>query len=226
MSSWIQHVKAYSKEHGISYKQALSEAGKTYKKVSGGALDSKTLKKALNESYDQDNKDIGDFQVDEHLSGRRVKVYNNPITNQTIVSHRGTANLKDWGTDALMAVGIENTNRFKHSKKIQKEAEKKYGRENVSTVGHSLGARLAEKYGNNSKEIMTLNKPTTLKTAGKRIRNKQTDIRSSRDVVSGLHRTGKKNKYEDTIDARTYNPLKEHGINILNRRKQTVYGIK
>ena len=224
MSPWIEHVKKYAAENGISYKEALSEASASYKKVSGGSLDSKTLKKALNGSYETENKDIDDFKVDEHLSGRRVKVYNNPLTNQTIVSHRGTASLKDWGTDGLMAVGIENTNRFKHSKKIQKEAEKKYGKDNISTVGHSLGARLSEKYGDNSKEIITLNKPTTLRTAGKRISNKQTDIRSSRDVVSLLHGTGKKNKHEDTVKARTFNPLKEHGLNILNRRKNTVYG--
>lgn len=30
-SLWTQHCKAYAKEHGITYKQALKEAGKTYK---------------------------------------------------------------------------------------------------------------------------------------------------------------------------------------------------
>jgi len=31
-SVWTKHCQAYAKEHGISYKQALKEAGKTYKK--------------------------------------------------------------------------------------------------------------------------------------------------------------------------------------------------
>lgn len=31
-SVWTKHCKEYAKEHGISYKQALKEAGKTYKK--------------------------------------------------------------------------------------------------------------------------------------------------------------------------------------------------
>ena len=31
-SAWIEHVKAYSKEHGVSYKQAMSEAKASYKK--------------------------------------------------------------------------------------------------------------------------------------------------------------------------------------------------
>jgi len=32
-SLWTEHCKAYAKEHGVSYKQALKEAGKTYKKA-------------------------------------------------------------------------------------------------------------------------------------------------------------------------------------------------
>jgi len=32
---WIQYVKAYSEEKGISYKEALSKAGPSYRKMSG-----------------------------------------------------------------------------------------------------------------------------------------------------------------------------------------------
>jgi len=31
-SYWIEHVKRFSKEHGISYKEAMSKAKATYKK--------------------------------------------------------------------------------------------------------------------------------------------------------------------------------------------------
>jgi hypothetical protein len=31
-SLWTNHCKAYAKEHGVSFKQALKEASKTYKK--------------------------------------------------------------------------------------------------------------------------------------------------------------------------------------------------
>jgi len=31
-SAWIQHVKAYAKKNNVSYKQAMQEAGKSYKK--------------------------------------------------------------------------------------------------------------------------------------------------------------------------------------------------
>jgi len=32
MSPWIAHVKAYAKEHNISYKDALKKASSTYQK--------------------------------------------------------------------------------------------------------------------------------------------------------------------------------------------------
>jgi len=32
-NSWIEHVKRYSKEHGIQYNEALKEAPQTYKKT-------------------------------------------------------------------------------------------------------------------------------------------------------------------------------------------------
>ena len=32
MSAWITHVKAYAKQHNISYKEALKKASSTYKK--------------------------------------------------------------------------------------------------------------------------------------------------------------------------------------------------
>lgn len=32
-SSWINHVKEYSKKHNVSYKEALKKAGSTYKKT-------------------------------------------------------------------------------------------------------------------------------------------------------------------------------------------------
>lgn len=36
-SPWINYVKAYSEEHGISYKEALQEAGPSYRKMKSRA---------------------------------------------------------------------------------------------------------------------------------------------------------------------------------------------
>lgn len=32
LNPWVQHVKAYAKQHGCSYKEALKKAKETYKK--------------------------------------------------------------------------------------------------------------------------------------------------------------------------------------------------
>lgn len=122
ISSRIEHVKQYSKEHNIPYSQALKEAKQSFQ--SGGALASKDLEKVLSNTYDNKGVNVGDFTVDHDLSGKRTKVYHNNETNQTVVVHRGTASSKDWMTDASMTLGNENINRFKHAKKkMQKKTE-------------------------------------------------------------------------------------------------------
>ena len=53
--NWIDFVKAYSKEHGITYKEALKAASPSYKKVSGGSLESKTQLDVLKTECENDN---------------------------------------------------------------------------------------------------------------------------------------------------------------------------
>lgn len=52
MSAWVQFVKQYQKENGLSYKEALKQAGPHYKKtdqqISGGKINLKTVKKTIN----------------------------------------------------------------------------------------------------------------------------------------------------------------------------------
>ena len=52
-----------------------------------------------------------------------------------------------------------SSTRYNHAKEIQQEAEKKYGKESIATLGHSLGAKLSSYIGDKSKEIITCNKP-------------------------------------------------------------------
>ncbi len=221
VNNWILHVKQYAIENNVSYKEALKQSKDAYQH--GGSLSGNDLKRLLASTYEKKNEDIGDFKVDKDLSGRRSKVYHNEETNQTVHAIRGTKNLKDWMNDAGMVVGYEGGNRFKHAKKVQKEVEKKYRTDNLTTTGHSLGARLGEKYGSNGKEIITLNRPIIPKTFFKTIPENQFDIRTTLDPVSSLHSL-QNNKNLTTISSKTLNPLKEHQINILNRKRNTIFG--
>ena len=197
------------------------------KDLVGGKLDATELKGLINASYDG-REQVGDWVIDKKLSTNTSKVYTNN-EGRAVVAHKGTEGISDWGNNLAFAVGGEylykKTDRFKEAKKVQNKAEKKYGAENVSTIGHSQGGLQAELLGSKSKEIITLNKAThplaklPLVTSSNQSKN-QTDIRSDRDVVSSATKTP-----TTEIKAISYNPLTEHSPKILDRvSKDTQYG--
>ena len=118
-----------------------------------------------------------------------------------------------------MALGwkMSSTNRFKHSKDIQKKAEAKYGKENVITLGHSLGGKIASDVGGDSDEIITLNKATGIgwdaykKDLGSK--KNETNIRTTLDPVSAKGALDA----DFTIPSKSINPLTEHGTGVLDR---------
>ena len=191
--------------------------------IEGGKLSASDLKGLLDGSYDG-RKEHNGFKLDGDLSTDKVKVYYKMEEGgkRAVVAHRGTEGLRDWGNNLAYAIGGEKlykkTDRYKEAARIQKKAESKYGVNNVSTIGHSQGGLAAELVGKKSKEIITLNKaahPFQKRKAGN-----QTDIRSDRDVVSWF------SPQDETIAAKSYNPLEEHSPNILDRvlDRDTEYG--
>lgn len=194
-------------------------ANKAYNTVNGGSLSAKDTKDFLTSSYSKELNNINGYIVDKSLSGQRVQVYHNPQNNKTVVVHRGTDSIQDWGTNLSMSLGHKGK-RFNHAKKIQKQAEDKYGKNNLITLGHSQGAKWAEMLGNknNNNEVITLNKPTLPLDLiqGKKVKKNQTDIKTSRDPVSILRKL-QKGKKAKVMKSKTFNPLTEHGVDALNR---------
>ena len=182
----------------------------------GGKLSARELKGLIDKSYEKTNTDFGDWKVDPSLSDHEVKVFTHDKTGKTAVVHRGTASMNDWYIDSLYARGkdITNTRRYKHSADIQKRAEEKYGSANVTTVGHSLGKKLAE-VGKNSHEIIGLNGATNITDALKPTADNEFNVRSSVDGVSAL--LAPKSKNVLTIPSASFNPLTEHATGILDR---------
>ena len=187
--------------------------------MEGGALSAKELKGLLGASYDPKIDKVGDFILDSKLSTKTSKVYHNPNTAQVVVAHKGTEGILDWGNNAVYALGGKTayklTPRYKEAEKVQKQAEKKYGRQNVSTIGHSQGGLQAELLGGKSKEIITLNKAT--RPFESNTNKNQYDVRSGRDVVSALNPFEKKSSKNIEIEGETYNPLAEHSGDVLDR---------
>jgi len=187
--------------------------------IDGGALSAKELKGLLGASYDPKIDKVGDFILDSKLSTKTSKVYHNPNSGQTVVAHKGTEGILDWGNNAVYALGGKTayklTPRYKEAEKVQKQAEKKYGRQNVSTIGHSQGGLQAELLGGKSKEIITLNKAT--RPFESNTNKNQYDVRSGRDVVSALNPFEKKSSKNIEIEGESYNPLAEHSGDVLDR---------
>lgn len=186
------------------------------KTLKGGKMALGNVKKLLKSSYNDTQNDIENYKLDKTLSGKRVQVYTDD-KDKAYVVHRGTQGLQDIMTDIKMTFGnVKGQKRFKHAKKIQQEAEAKYGANNVTTLGHSLGSRIAEEVGGKSKEIITYNKPTLPLDIFKKLPDKQFDIRTARDPVSILQPL-QKGSADLVIKSTTLNPLTEHSIDALDR---------
>lgn len=196
---------------GVSLVLAYNEC------LCGGGLMNDELHHFLFTSYSS-GKDYKTWKLDHSLSDKLVQVYFNPNTGKAVVVHRGSQDLTDWYENAKLALGFKGGPRLEHSRKIQKEAERKYGAKNVITIGHSRGAMTAEEVGKNSSEIITLNKPVTTWDIlyGKKVPEHQTDIKTTFDPVSFL-RPAQKGKEAENIHSISYNPLTEHLPDVLKR---------
>jgi len=189
-----------------------------YHRQIGGKMSVSQFQKFLTNSYSKTpEQKIDDFEYDPELSIDRAKVYHDPKTGQAVITHTGTDSATDWLNNLAISAGVyKYTPRYKNAKKVQEKTESKYGKKNVSTLGHSQGARLSESLGKNSKEILTLNKATN--PFEQYSSKNQTDVRSSGDWVSSLNPLGwmEKNK-KVVIPKQSNNIIKEHSPDVLSR---------
>jgi hypothetical protein len=157
--------------------------------IGGKGLNGNDLTQLLYKSYEKTPVDHENFKVDPTLSGQRVKVYHNQDTNQVVIAHRGTSDLNDWYTNLRYSLlNDTSSKRFEHSKNIEQQARKKYGPSvNYISIGHSLGAKLAENTSDPNNEVITYNGATTPFDVYKQKTNdNQYNIRTDSDVVSVL----------------------------------------
>jgi hypothetical protein len=200
----------------------------------GGKMKASEIKDFLIASYDETPpKDLDGYILDSSLSSATAKVYYNPQTGHAVVAHRGTQGVWDWGNNIAYALGYYNyTPRYKTGKFTQDKAEKKYGKQNISTLGHSQGAVLARKLGADTKEVINVNPAYAFEKPKKNEYN----IRSSTDVVSGLYAPVAKTrqglfpnyskKHDITIPSQSATDvLGEHSYNILDRMGDAEIGV-
>jgi hypothetical protein len=188
---FLNHDKADDKpqtqiKKDISKLKNVLYGGFALKKISnGGKLQANEIKDFINQSYEEKPNDtIGDFILDKELSTPTAKVYYNPKTKEAVVAHRGTQGAADWGNNVAYALGAYKlTSRYKQGKDVQLKADKKYGKKNISTLGHSQGSILARELGGDTKEIINVNPAYSFEKPKKNEYN----IRSENDVVSSAY---------------------------------------
>ena len=185
--------------------------------MNGGKISSSDLQMLLNSSYDDDIKDTQNYIVDKDLSNLTTRVYKrNNDKNDVFVVHRGSKDIQDVIDNyTYIKQTYYNNKRLDKARKIQQEAQEKYGSMNITTLGHSKGAYYAEQLGQDSKDIITLNKPVHLSDVFKRVPMNQTDIKTTYDPVSVLRPYQKGNK-PYIIESKTMNILKEHTTGVLD----------
>lgn len=194
--------------------------------LKGGGLKADTFRKLLESSYE--GGDVAGFIMDKQLSTATSKVYSHP-SGQIVVAHRGTSGAMDWGNNLVYGltgdVGYKLTSRYREAKKVQQNAEKKYGAKNITTIGHSQGGLQAQLLGGNTKEIITLNKATRPQEVlyGSSKKKNQYDIRASGDVVSAFRNPF---QTEETTIKSKANPLAQHSTDILESQKDEIVGDK
>lgn len=209
------HENFHLNENKTVYSPPQMRQKKQKQKTSISKGESHKLQGILTTSYGGNTNLI----KDKHLSGKRVSVLSDPSTNKTYVVHRGTSGLKDWFTDFEMALGYEGGRRFRHAENIQKKAEAKYGKNNIVTMGHSLGGRIAEKVGKKTSNIITFNKAVTprsiVESLIKPLPSKQYDIHTRGDPVSLPAPLQRRRNPIINIHSHTLNPIEAHGLSTL-----------
>ena len=189
--------------------------------VKGGGLKANTLKSMIKSTYDRS--DVEGWK--KVMNTPELTAFEHP-SGQVVIALRGTeGTAKDWSNNAVYGLGGESaykqTPRYKRAKERVAELEKKYNPEDISLVGHSQGALLAEIVPSKACERITLNKATCPQDfLFRRRKSNQYDIRSRFDPVSFFPL--QKSNY--TIDGVGLNPLKAHSPDILEGEK--VYGDK
>lgn len=180
-----------------------------------------TYKEIIDNTYLNSTKDIREYRYNHELSTDKSKVWSND-SGHAIISHKGTDDKHDllfgWKdkhdilTDAQYAVGYKGS-RFKRSSKAQQAVERRFGPENVTTVGHSLGGAVAENVAHPKSKVVTYNKYAA--PFSKAREQGQTDLRHHWDPASALDKGN-----SSMVNIRHLgNPLDAHSTKALDNVK-------
>lgn len=159
------------------------------------------------------------YTYDPELSSMDTKVFVDKEGNPNI-AYRGSVRLKeDWLSNANILLGGKSSKDVE-AVETAKKVQAKYGKA-PTTYGHSRGSRSAELAGEaTGGKTYTYNKAVTPGDLLKKIRPEQTDIRTTKDIVS-LPSFFQSGGQKVTIQSGIFdNIIKAHGLSSLKPKKR------
>lgn len=151
-------------------------------------MEEKNIKTILQASYkpqreaEADLSNLG-YKYDPELSTMENKVFVDPNTNKPHIAYRGSVRVKDWVGNLKLGLGFKDKDAEKRIQ-LADQVKQKYGQA-PDVFGHSRGGYLAEQAGERTGgKTITYNKATLPTDIFKKIRSDQTDIRTTKDIVS------------------------------------------
>ena len=193
-------------------------------------LSKEKLQGLINSSYmtNEDAKKIGKslgFKLIHKLSSRDQKVF---LDNQgnPFIAYTGSRKFTDFAiTDPALLMGFHGfTPRFRKSQALAEKVRSRYHKP-ITMVGSSLGGSLSEYSANKEDKVITMNKGIGFTQIGKKIHDKQTDLRSPTDLISmfsNLQRGGKKIDIDGSFSV---NPLVSHNSSHLSKIRSDYWNI-
>lgn len=179
-----------------------------------------SLKSSYGDKKARENLSNAGYNYDSMLSSKNQQVWYNPNDKKLLYNVAGTHNLADVGTDLYLAFGkLKDTNRYKEADRTLDEAKKKYGVDNATITGHSLGGAVGQYIASKNDKVYTLDKGATI---GQKTRSNETAIRTSGDAVSLMNANSKRMKTYDNTGwgvLNYLNPLASHNVNNIKKYK-------
>ena len=172
-----------------------------------------SLYEGLKNSY-KPKKTLGkNYILDDELSNDNQQVYvNRKKNNKLLFSVAGTHKLQDIGTDIYLGIGkLKDTNRYKEAESTLEKAKKKYNKNNVTIIGHSLGSTIGSYIKKPQDKFIGLDAGYTI---GQPTRDGE-HYRSKNDIVSLL---GSNNNNMKTLNTNT-NLFNAHNIDNIKNEK-------
>ena len=143
---WQNHVKKTRMAHpGMSFKDALKEASKTYKrqpkKKGSGQSGTGLIHAKIAEAVYKNPNDRTAIDKYKYMGGDDERaIFESP--SEIILGLRGTSNRSDVATDAALAIGrLTSTKRYKRDKRFLKNLIKKNTKK-IILAGHSLAGSI------------------------------------------------------------------------------------